>query len=353
VKAVDLSADQVKSIFSALLAAEIRSLEQIRGGRNTRVYAIRGECDRQYCGKMYFRQGGDQRDRLRAEFRGLRFLWDNGVRRVPEPIASDATRNAAVYEFVEGRRLDAHEITREHIDVAVRFLSELKNLCTMEGCETLPPASEAVFSVLELIENIFGRLRRLQAAASQADADSAFALFVNQRFPAVFNQVKDWAERRMPQDTSLDDHIRDECKTLSPSDFGFHNALLRPNGELVFLDFEYFGWDDPAKTIADFLLHPAVELGMQLKRFFFGRMIETFHRDEGLADRVETMYPLFGLKWCMILLNEFVPEHLDRRGFSGQRTANVAGLRTEQLAKSQRMLQKVLDEYENFTYRIG
>ena len=40
-------------------------------------------------------------------------------------------------------------------------------------------------------------------------------------------------------------------RTLSPSDFGFHNALKRSDGRIVFLDFEYFGWDDPAKMTAE------------------------------------------------------------------------------------------------------
>ena len=45
-------------------------------------------------------------------------------------------------------------------------------------------------------------------------------------------------------------------RVLSPSDFGFHNALRRPDGTIVFVDFEYFGWDDPAKMMADAMLHP-------------------------------------------------------------------------------------------------
>ena len=39
-----------------------------------------------------------------------------------------------------------------------------------------------------------------------------------------------------------------ETRCLSPSDFGFHNALLEATGKLRFVDFEYAGWDDPAKT---------------------------------------------------------------------------------------------------------
>src|SRR6266480_4587472 len=57
-------------------------------------------------------------------------------------------------------------------------------------------------------------------------------------------------------------------RILSPSDFGFHNAIRRPDGTLAFVDFEYFGWDDPAKTIVDFLLHPGMSVADTLKRRF-------------------------------------------------------------------------------------
>ena len=48
----------------------------------------------------------------------------------------------------------------------------------------------------------------------------------------------------------------DRC--VSPSDFGFHNALREPSGRLRFIDFEYAGWDDPAKLVCDFFCQPAV-----------------------------------------------------------------------------------------------
>ena len=47
-------------------------------------------------------------------------------------------------------------------------------------------------------------------------------------------------------------------RVVSPSDFGFHNALRTEDGRLAFLDFEYAGWDDPAKLVCDFELQPAV-----------------------------------------------------------------------------------------------
>ena len=42
---------------------------------------------------------------------------------------------------------------------------------------------------------------------------------------------------------------------ISASDFGLHNAIMTERG-IVFFDFEFAGWDDPAKAIVDFLLQP-------------------------------------------------------------------------------------------------
>ena len=54
--------------------------------------------------------------------------------------------------------------------------------------------------------------------------------------------------------------IAPECRTLIPSDLGAHNALRGADGKLYFLDFEYFGWDDPVTSIANFVMHPGMQL---------------------------------------------------------------------------------------------
>jgi hypothetical protein len=83
------------------------------------------------------------------------------------------------------------------------------------------------------------------------------------------------------------------------------------------VDFEYFGWDDPAKTVADLLLHPAVDLPVPLGRHIRDRLLaELPDPDRALAARFHRLFPLYRLKWCIILLNEFLPEALERRRFA-------------------------------------
>jgi hypothetical protein len=47
------------------------------------------------------------------------------------------------------------------------------------------------------------------------------------------------------------------------------------------------------------------------------------------------LFPLHGIKWCCLLLNEFLAEHRQRREFAG---AVDSDRRAEQLAAAQRLL---------------
>ena len=66
---------------------------------------------------------------------------------------------------------------------------------------------------------------------------------------------------------------------------------------------------------------------------------------------MESVYPLFGLKWCLIFLNEFLPDQLLRRRFAAVAASDRAGLQMQQLAKSRQMLNRLRHEYERFPYR--
>ena len=135
-------------------------------------------------------------------------------------------------------------------------------------------------------------------------------------------------------------------RTLNPSDFGFHNALRRVDGNLVFLDFEYFGWDDPAKMIVDFILHPAMNLTLQLKLRYVRGLLAHFANMSTLSARLPAVYPLFGVKWCLILLNEFVPVDLARRDFAETESVERGERLAQQLTKARKMLAEVTKSYE-------
>jgi hypothetical protein len=79
-------------------------------------------------------------------------------------------------------------------------------------------------------------------------------------------------------------------------------------------------------------------------------MLDCFSGSAGLFERLESLYPLFGLKWCMIMLNEFIPRDLERREFAARANVDGAAAQARQLGKARAMLQRIMSEFERFPY---
>lgn len=331
-------------------------LKRLKGGRNNQIYFLNGRGKKRQPAsrvvKLYFREALDPRDRLNTEFTSLQFLWKYGLRCIPRPQFADSHRGYAVYSYVEGRKITASEVGDSDVDQLLLLIKYLKRLSKMRGSKKFPDASEACFSAHALVKNIQRRFGRLYRLPKKDSLNWKLGCFLDEEFRPVFEaaiqscQVKmtGWGES-WTSPLSLKDRI------LSPSDYGFHNALRQKGGRIVFLDFEYFGWDDPAKMIADFLWHPAVPLRFGLKQRFFAGCVRLFEHPARLARRVEALYPLVGLKWCMILLNEFVPLDLARRSFAGAAGRNGNDIKMRQLSKTRQFLNQVIKDLSLFPYK--
>lgn len=324
------------------------AVKPIGRGRNSRVYHVTCDSGRRYAAKFYFRHPLDGRDRLAVEFSSLQFLHANGLRSVPQPIKADPEGGFAIYEYVDGDVVPSSTVTLVEIDGAVGFLAALRALRDQDGSRAFGSASEACFSVRAYVQSIERRLGRLPNGPGSTAAHTALRRFLDGAFVPSFQRIMRWVQASLERwAIAYDEELGQEEQTLSPSDFGFHNALRR-GGQLVFLDFEYFGWDDPAKMGADVLLHPAMALDQDLKRRFVAGLRAHFgHR---VAKRLEIVYPLCGLKWSLILLNEFVPQDSLRRDFAQTTPQDLRDVQMEQLAKARQMLSTVMQDYERFPY---
>lgn len=346
-----MNPETLKPVLSGLLDRPVSAIEAIGGGRNSRVFCVTCDSGERYAAKCYFRHPLDDRDRLGVEFSSLQFLWENGVRSIPRPVVSEKSHNCGVYEYIEGEKISSSSATENDVDAMAQFLIRLKELGSLQGSRNLPPASAACFSVKEIVDAIESRLGRLRPTAAGTELHA----FLDGEFSPAFRQISErccGGGARHPPEVSFDRPLAQSERTLSPSDFGFHNTLRRSDGQIVFLDFEYFGWDDPAKMISDFLLHPGMSLSESLKERFVRSLLPAFEDAGNIEKRLDIVYPVVGLLWCMILLNEFVPEHFARRGFARAGSVDKKNLQAEQLAKAQHMLQHVMRNYERFPYRV-
>jgi len=338
----------IESALSNLLGIKLKDLKQVYGGRNSKVYHLVCENSEDYIAKVYFHHGLDKRDRLGIEFSSLQFLWNNGVRCIPKPVAMDADKKIGIYEYIHGREILPEEVTHSDIDYLTNFLTVLKELRIGSRSDGIPAASAACFSISSICKIVEDRLNRLLNMQRTDEGYKKLHDFLNGEFIPLFNNAVERSKIDLKNnDWSFDSEISKEERTLSPSDFGFHNAIRKDNGEIIFIDFEYFGWDDPAKMISDFLLHPGMNLNDELKKRFLANILITFKEQKYLINRLKIAYPLIGLVWCLLLLNEFIPEHINRREFAGKDISTKEELLAEQLLKAEKLLRKINKDYES------
>ncbi|MFO0967408.1 MAG: aminoglycoside phosphotransferase family protein [Gemmataceae bacterium] len=342
--------DAAADIAAGLLGEPVAEITRIGGGRNSQVYRVEAAAGGRVVLKRYFQDGRDARDRRLTESVALRFLRENDVPCVPRLLCTDAEKQASLLEFVEGGPVAADTATPTDIAALAAFLVSLHRLTGKPGAALLPRASEAVFTLAELLDSIEKRLGRLRQVERRTARQKELAGFLETEFTPALAGAGDWARDRLRGcGRAVDEPLPLEACTLSPSDFGLHNTLRQADGRLVFLDFEYFGRDDPAKTVADFLLHPGMALSLEQRGGFLRDLLGSLPRGHALEERVRVAYVVYGLKWVMILLNEFVPEHLARRLFANPalRAEEVQGA---QMTKARRMLEQSIEAQSLFPY---
>ena len=306
-----------------LCEAPILSIEPVGHGRNNRLYRVVTPAGAMAM-KCYPSPDNDTRDRLRVEFGALEFLLRQGELSVPAPLRCSLSLNAATYEWIEGSTIGPG--SKDDLDQVLDFAQRLFGYSRSETALRMPLASEACLSSEELMRQIERRQLRLSEIEA---ADAGLAGFMRQfreRFVALRGELggRHHAE------------IAAEYRTLSPSDFGFHNALRRADARIVFVDFEYFGWDDPVKLTADLMLHPAMQFDDVRRGYIAAGMAQIFRSDVEFTGRLARMLPFYALRWCMIMLNEFLPERWSRRVVAGETGREASKAR--QLAKAEVML---------------
>jgi hypothetical protein len=251
--------------------------------------------------KSYFWSESDPRDRLGQEWAFLEFLRSIGSCKAPEPLAKDAPLRFALLEFIAGN--PPQEITESDILDAARLFAEMNS--QRELGKNLPPVSEACFSIKAHLETTAARIDRLQQIQSTSEDHEKAVVFIRDTLLPLWHELRKRIE--VLPDSALHEILAPSERCLSPSDFGFHNALRQSDGTLRYVDFEYAGWDDPAKTLIDFTNQPDRLLPESLAALFLEKTIPLFRNPNALHRRLALLKPLYQLKWSCICLNAFFP----------------------------------------------
>lgn len=292
-----------------------------RDGGNNLVYEILIE-NQKVLAKQYYRSSTDQRDRLETEWSFLGYARKVSPGNVPAPIAIDRNAGIGIYEFVEGQKLSTDELTEAHIDAAAQFFNALNDRHDLGLADNLPSASEACFSIREHIEMVDNRISRLSAIEAVDDLDIEAISLMNE-VKYVWQDVREEIEKSSAAlHAGINGVLPLTQRCVSPSDFGFHNALIKARGEVCFIDFEYAGWDDPAKMVTDFFCQPQVPVPSICFDRFLSMAMASFDDAEELKVRARLLWPVQRIKWICIILNIFLPDAAKRRVFASPDAAS-------------------------------
>jgi len=307
-------------------------LEPLPGGANNRVFRLLRADGGAALVKRYFQHPDDPRNRFATEQAFYRYAAALNLPQVPPAIDWDEEEHLGVFTFVDGRAPTGIEPV--HVEAALEFFSGLNAQRQRSEALALPPASEACFSLDAHLRAIQRRVDQAAALPVEDALDAEAAAFVERDLVPAWEAVSAAVRTLyyLPERTRV---LPQSERCVSPSDFGFHNTLQRADGRLFFIDFEYAGWDDPAKLVCDFFCQPDIPVPYK----FFDRFVIGVSAALALANpaafaaRCRTLLPVYQVKWSCILLNEFSGPGRERREFS-LGTAAAAARRSRQLTRA-------------------
>ena len=305
------------------------SAQRVEGRGNSKIFRVETS-QGSIALKVYPDLAVDNRLRRNAEWQALKFLQQNKLR-VPKPVQTDSELNWSLIEWIDGSPADPQN--QAHLDQAATFIQSLNQASrAVSSGSVFGLATEACLNPSFIETQINNRLVTLKSVK-----DSALREFIDNVVSSTLTRTIEKTRRLMVgnYDAILDQRFW----TLSPSDFGLHNAIATPQGDLVFFDFEYFGWDDPVKLTADFCLHPGMSLDENAQQQWISEAKKVFADDPNFGVRLNALYPLYAIRWALIILNEYRADKIKNRlNAQSRMQSDIRGAQLRQMEKAKLML---------------
>lgn len=292
--------------WSTELGSSHLSLERLRGGINNRVFCC-GHGSQKWVIKGYAPPHFGQRDRMQAEVNFLRFASQVAPGFTPDLLQVDYERRCVVLEHIEGETFSQGEsLSDKTVLEAVEFFRQLNAEPQLARRLIKLDAAEGFLSLSEHLRNVRERCDRMTCIHLDPELRTKARTLLNQLH-------SDLAHAEEHTSSLIDkgivaDTINPEERCISPSDFGFHNAIRATTGTR-FIDFEFAGWDDPAKAVQDFILQPRVPIQRERPS-----LLEAFHLDRrpSILNRCKAIGPILKLKWVCIMLGVLQIDRLEQ-----------------------------------------
>jgi hypothetical protein len=342
---------RLSSWLEKAFQSSLSSIRLLPSSGNNRIYKVKMKDGKNYAVKQYLSLKEDSRPRMQMEFGHLSALWELGFQNIPQPILKEGNR--AVYSLIEGASVKSIKLTE--IDEIFGFLSRLSDVSSKLREFPILRGSDSRACLGDYIDQVQRRYDCVAQGAKTSSLEKEINRFLEQKLlphkEFIFNKFYDSIE-------SLGWGLRSpfgEAKQMfSPSDLGFHNILTGVNDKrgLYFLDFEYSGWDDPAKLLADFFHHVGQQVSWEHKWYLLEKFTAHRKQDSDFLRRWETVIDPIGLEWVLIVLNVVDPTEMERKRFANP-NLNPTDLIKTRLTKANQMINEMSERMKQGEQRIS
>ncbi len=281
---------------------------------------------------------------LKKEYEALHFLHERGIKNIPETRHFSEKQGFLVQAAISGKKINS--VNQVSILEVIGFIQKLDSVR-----DTFRPASQSRKKLKDYPRALELRLDRIFSGIETMHKHHPELMMIKNLIEDKLLPLKQIVEKhynkllhrfKLNENYIFSEHER----ILNPSDFGFHNALLDNNNRIVFLDFEYFGWDDKIKMVSDFIHHPGHSLTAEQQVFFIRQLKKTGFLTPELLNRLRTVIDLIGLEWVLIILNVAQVDKLKQKK-SAFSELSVSELITRQYNKASDLLDQYATHYSN------
>jgi len=311
----------------------LRTIVPIKETGENFVYQLIATDGSSYVLKRYYEKSGKDHHRLRTEVNHLKAIRRVGITAVPEPLWTD-DEEWAIYDFIDGH--EPAEMGDADVQQLADFLTDLDDKGESLLGANLPKAKDARLTLLDYVSAI-GKLFNPVMSAVQAKGPTDIMLFMMTDMEQLrqdnINHFYLWCKREKWDREAL---LPEKERIFSPADFGFHNTLRTEDGKLVVFDFEYSGWDDPAKLMADFFYNTQQDLSMEHKLKVLDAFVKHRTWDKNFLNRFWAISDLVAIEWIVRTLQVTVPAEQQRLRVENP-NLNIDKLVAERFAQAQEM----------------
>ncbi len=303
----------LKDTLKKELNFSLENYTEIKAGGNNKLFCLSSGSSKLLL-KVY--NAHDDRQRLKREFQALSFLYKERFECIPGAFLKNDSLNYAIYSYENGKSKNAKDVTRNDLDQMVDFIVTLQGIKPVDVTEEFLPGVMACFSFQDYLNNIQIRLEKFKAHSQNNGLPDMVKQLLQSDYVKVISDLvsdvmKKYTEKEIEEQIPLDE------RRLSPVDFGPHNTIFGDDGSLVFVDFEYFGWDDPNRLVGDFLNHDQIKgISEEDKKYFLKKYLRYSTLSEYILNRLDTITKLIAIEWVTTYLSSLTKEKIEIRRFA-------------------------------------